>query len=275
MQVDLHCHSTASDGALTPDALVALAAERGADLLAITDHDTAAGCRALPVRLPVAFLPGIELSCRWRDRTLHVLGLGIDPEAAILRAAEAHQRALRFERAERIAARLAARGVPAPLEGALAQANGAAPGRVHFARHLVACGFAADEAQAFRRHLGDGRDCAVPVAWPALETAVAWIRAAGGEAVLAHPARSRLGGETLRQLAADFAASGGSGLEVVCGAQPPAVTRRLAALCRATGLAASCGSDFHHPAQHWLPFGRTGLPADLKPIWERRQATWA
>lgn len=274
MSFDLHCHSLASDGTLDPAALVERAVANGVTVLSITDHDTAAaydgGMRTHPA---LRIVPGIEFSAQWRKRTIHVLGLGIDPRCARLRAGIRQQQHARLERAGRIAERLRRIGVDDALEGATRIAAGAAPGRAHFARHLVETGRVASLRQAFRKVLGDGKTGDVANTWADLETVIGWIRGAGGVATLAHPARYKLTATRLKLLVDDFVDAGGEALEVVCGKQDPDVTRRLEQLCLAHDLLASCGSDFHQPDRPWAELGRfPPLPRTLTPVWQRWQA---
>jgi len=156
-QVDLHLHSTASDGTLDPAALVPYVAARGVKLMALTDHDTVAGIEAAAAAardLDLAFVAGVEISASWRGRSIHVLGLAIDPASPALARALAAQQARREARAERIASRLDAAGAPGSTALAEIRADGSLPTRTHFARKLVALGMAADMGSAFERWLG-------------------------------------------------------------------------------------------------------------------------
>lgn len=275
MRVDLHCHSTASDGALDPPALCRRAAERGVELLAITDHDTVAGVRAARAQLqsaPLAgfrLLAGVEYSAVWNHLGIHVVGLGIDIDHPATRSACAFYGDARRQRAQLIGERLAKLRMPGATEGALALAGDAQVGRPHFARFLVAQGYVRSEDEAFDRFLGSGRPGDVKSLWPPLAEVVGWINAAGGAAVLAHPGKYRQTGARLRKLAADFAACGGAAIEAVVGRQLADESRFVAELCRNNGLAASVGSDFHAPSP-WCELGDIHpLPAGCAPVWER------
>lgn len=269
--IDLHSHSTASDGRLAPAALVQAASAAGVRVLALTDHDTVGGldeadaaARACGLRL----VPGVELSVTWNKRTIHVLGLAIDPAAAALQAALARLQACRTERAERIAAKLEKRGVGGALAYAATLADGGQLTRTHFARVLVYEGYCRDVAQAFKQYLAQGRSAHVASEWIDLETAVAAIRAAGGYAVLAHPMKYRLRRSGREQLYQAFAAAGGVAVEVCCGNTTPQDVRTLGQEARAHGLYGSAGSDFHGPEQHWLGLGRVApLPEGVTPLW--------
>lgn len=271
MNYDLHTHTDASDGSLSPRALVMHAAECGVDVLSITDHDTVAAYEqlgALPPGSP-AIVPGIELSTTWAGRGVHVVGLNIDPANRALHAGIAAQQAARATRAATIARRLEKLGFGNALANVTEAAGTAGVGRPHFARYLVDNGHVKDIATAFRKYLGDGRPGDVRSGWASLDEVVHWIRAAGGTAVLAHPAKYRLTRTKLCAMLEDFIAVGGVALEVVAGEQDPGVTRRMAMLANDYGLAASIGSDFHHPSSAWSAPGRfAAMPDSLRPVWD-------
>jgi len=270
MIVDLHCHSTASDGTLAPAAVVARAAAQGVDLLALTDHDTTAGLdeAAEAARAHgVQFLPGIEISALWSGGTIHVVGLGIDPADADLRAGLERLAEERARRALAMVGRLEKLGLPGA--DAAIPADPRAASRSHFARWLVAQGHAKDWRAAFRRYLTRGRPAYVPGRWAGLDEAVAWIRAAGGIAVLAHPARYRMTASKLERLARAFRDAGGEALEVVSSSHGPEDRRRMAALAARLGLLASAGSDFHTPGG-FVELGRDlALPEGCRPVWSQ------
>jgi hypothetical protein len=269
---DLHCHSTISDGTLAPAEIVRRAAANGVTVLALTDHDELAGlaqaadaARADGVR----FVPGVEISVTWAELTIHIVGLGIDPANATLGEHLAHLRASRGRRAERIAAEFDGLGIPGTLQGAYGYAeNPKLIGRAHFARFLVDCGVARDVASVFRNYLVRGKPGYVPQQWADLADAVAWIRASGGRAVVAHPGRYKLSREELRRFLAEFKAAGGEGIEVVTGSHSPDQYATFARLAREFDFLASRGSDFHGPEESHVDLGRLPpLPADLKPVW--------
>jgi len=270
--VDLHLHSTCSDGVLAPAALVELLAAAAIGVFALTDHDTVAGqdeASAAAVRLGLACLPGIELSARWRGRTVHVVGLGIDPAAAAVGAAVLLRRRLRHARAEAIAARLERAG--APGRAAFARlASHETPTRMHFARALAELGAVADVPAAFDRWLGRGKPAHVAAEWPELADTVAAVVAAGGAAVLAHPLRYALSAGQRRTLAAEFRAAGGAALEVVTGGAAPHQVETAVGLALRAGLEGSVGSDCHDPALPWHRPGRLAkLPEAVVPVWNR------
>jgi predicted metal-dependent phosphoesterase TrpH len=268
-RIDLHTHSNCSDGVLAPAALVALAAQRQVELLALTDHDTAAGCdeaRAACQTHGIGFVPGVELSCQWRGREIHIIGLDLDTAHAPFISHCAAVLGLRRERIGAIAQRLSRAGLPGEELAAEALAA-AAPTRAHLARGLCSRGLAASVQAAFDRWLKRGQPGYVAACWPALASAVHCIVAAGGAAVLAHPHRYPLSNGVLRELLADFKAAGGVALEVSLAGMGPADANRLATLARRFDLAGSIGSDFHEPGLPWRPLGRFAkLPDRITPI---------
>lgn len=274
--IDLHTHSHHSDGTLAPRELVALAAQRRVRLLALTDHDTTAGCAeaaAACAQAGIGFVPGVELSCSFLAREIHVVGLGIDVAHPGLVSWLEAVVALRRGRLAAIGRALAAERALAghdPCEGLLAEA--AVPTRTHVARALVARGLARDVQQAFDRYLARGRAGHVPAQWPALADAVATVRAAGGLPVLAHAHRYRLSAGQQDALCAAFRDAGGEGLEVSLAGLSPNDHDRLARLARRHGLAGSVASDFHEPGLPWRPLGRSDkLPDQVSPLAARLQ----
>ncbi|MDB6060461.1 MAG: phosphoesterase [Verrucomicrobiaceae bacterium] len=275
MRADLHCHTNASDGLLDPIALCDRAAQRGVELLAITDHDTVAGVQAARDYMRSQLLPafqllvGIEYSSVWAHIGVHIVGLGIDDShTATIEACRFYGKARR-ERAEMIGTRLTKLGMPGATEGALALAGSAQIGRPHFARYLLAQGHVRSEDEAFTRYLGAGKPGDIKALWPPMDEVVSWIRAAGGVPVLAHPIKYRQTGARLRRLVAEFAACGGQAVEVVVGRQVADESRFVGQLCQQNGLAASQGSDFHGPSP-WCELGDIhALPAGSTPVWQR------
>lgn len=269
--IDLHAHSTASDGVLAPAELVARAAARGVRCLALTDHDTTCGldeARNAADAHGVRLIPGIELSAAHDGKPLHIVGLGIDPDAPALHLALGQLATLRAERAKRIGAKLAKLGIADSYEGACAEAGTTTPGRAHFSRWLLGRGLVADHAQAFDRLLGRGKPAFVATAWPALAETVACIVGAGGVAVLAHPLRYKFTASWLRRIAADFREMGGQGIEVSIARQSAAELDLAANVARRHGLMGSVGSDFHAPGKHAAELGGFArLPADIEPVW--------
>ena len=275
MLIDFHTHSTASDGALSPAALVERAREAGVSMLAITDHDTLDGYLAARELLaeddPVQLVAGIELSCVWAGVTIHVLGLGVDHEHPAMREAIAFLEDARARRARKIDERLARLGFPGALAGAAAIAGESQVGRPHFAAWMVAQQFVADHNEAFDRYLGQGKPGDVKTYWPPLRDVVAWIVAAGGVAVLAHPLKYRFTGMKLRRLVTDFVAAGGGGLEVSSGRQSADQRAHLDRLAQAFSLEVSMGSDFHRDSTYGAPVGVpvSSAPQGLAGVWQR------
>lgn len=273
MRVDLHSHSTASDGVLAPADLLARAAGAGVELFSITDHDTLAAYDELGDAAQsgaMRVVRGVELSASWRGRVVHVLGYGFRDDAPSLARGIALQRTRREDRARAIGERLRRWGVEGAFEGAMALAGNGSIGRPHFARFLVESGIARSHDDAFHRWLGDHQMGGVAAEWASLADAVEWITADGGAAVLAHPAKYQLTHTRLRELLGDFATCGGAALEVLCGRQPPSTIGELARAGARFGLAGSVGSDFHGP-ETWAPApGIASIPAlDLPMLWER------
>lgn len=276
--VDLHAHSTASDGLLSPASLIHEAAKNGIGLFALTDHDVTTGiaeARAAAAAENVRLVPGVEISVTWRGKTIHILGLGIDPSCGLLQEGLAWVRSGRCTRAERIAAELSRVGIEGSFEGAARHAGNADfIGRMHFARYLVECGKASETRDVFKRYLSEGRPGFVPHQWASLEDAVSWIHAAGGEAVIAHPGCYDLGSGGLTQLATEFRDAGGTAVEVVAPSHRSADFVALAKLCHTFGFRASIGSDYHGPGEQRLELGRLpALPHGVTPIWERWSLT--
>ncbi|QFS86700.1 MULTISPECIES: PHP domain-containing protein [unclassified Marinobacter] len=269
--IDLHCHSTASDGALTPEDLVARASEQGVSHLALTDHDTIAGlaqARARGQELGLSLISGVELSCVWRSHTIHVVGLDFDEADPAFLKALARQNDNRWQRARSIADKLARLKVDGLLEKATALAGGDVPGRPHFAQVLVEAEVVPKTAHAFKRHLGSGKPGDVKACWPELSEVVQWITDAGGIAVLAHPRKYRLTATRLRELTADFRRAGGRAIEVSVSGQSSGDLGFVAELARREQLLASQGSDFHFPGAPWCELGRImKMPEGLEPVW--------
>ncbi|HEC17033.1 MAG TPA: PHP domain-containing protein [Sedimenticola sp.] len=268
---DLHAHSTASDGTLSPRELVRHAARAGLEALALTDHDTTAGLAEAADEAFAAglgFVPGVEISVSWNAHVVHVLGLGIDPGCRLLQDGLLELRRFRDWRAREMGRRLEGAGIAGAFEGAMALSSGHLVGRSHFARFLVNNGHAADGRKVFRRFLTRGKPGYVPGQWASLENALSWIRAAGGQAVLAHPARYPFSRTKLRRLLTAFVAAGGEGLEVVSTSHSRDDNFTMARHARDFGLLASSGSDYHGPDNPWRELGRfPALPEGCTPIW--------
>ena len=272
---DLHCHSKFSDGTLTPQQLANRAAVAGVDLWALTDHDTIEGlpqAQHAASMYAIAFLTGVEISITWSDVTVHIVGLGFDPENEALRAGLEAIRATREPRAREIARRVEKEtGVQNAYDGALKHAgNKNLVARPHFARMLVERGICRTPQDAFKRFLSAGRPCFVPHKWATMDQAVEWIRGAGGMAIMAHPGQYPFSSAQGQKLLQQFASLGGEGVEVVHGAHTPEQMRHYAELARNMGLLASRGCDYHSPKESRIDVGRLPPhPEGLPAVWDK------
>jgi predicted metal-dependent phosphoesterase TrpH len=272
LHYDLHSHSTASDGTLTPAALVQAAHTAGVNVLALTDHDTTDGigkADAVAGRLGLQLVAGVEISVSWQSLTVHILGLNINRDTRTLQDGLLSLREFRDWRAGEIARRLEKSGIGGAYEGACALSQGRIVSRTHFAHYLVAAGYTASVREVFKRYLVHGKPGYVSGQWAALEDALEWIRTAGGQAVIAHPARYRLTATRLRRLIGEFRELGGAGIEVVSGSHTRDNIDTMAMYARREGLLASRGSDYHGPENPWVRLGALAeLPSGCRPIWE-------
>ncbi len=270
MRIDLHSHSTYSDGLLTPAALIGRASQNRVTMLALTDHDEVGGlpeAQAAAREAGIGFVPGVEISVTWAGLTVHVVGLGIDARNAVLAEGLAGLRMSRTIRAALIAEQLGAAGVPDSLAGASRLAGDAAiPGRGHFARFLVEQHHAADKNAAFKKYLGQGKPGYVAHQWVSLGHAIEWIRGAGGHAVLAHPDRYHLPPLKMNALLDEFRQRGGEAIEMSGGIRADPLP--LMRLARHFGFSLSAGSDFHSPAKGAADLG------DIPPIADGARTLW-
>lgn len=273
INADLHCHSTVSDGTLSPEDLAARAKANGVELWALTDHDELGGqhraARAARA-LDLAYLTGVEISVTFARETVHIVGLGIDPDDAALREGLAATRGGRGRRAREMAENLQRVGIPGAYEGALRYVgNPELISRTHFARYLVEVGACRDTGDVFRRYLTEGNPGFVPHRWASLRDAVTWIVAAGGIAVIAHPSRYRFTANEEHALFGEFKTLGGGGVEVVTAAHGSAEVAKYTELAIEFDLLASRGSDFHAPDESRTDLGRLpDLPGRLRPVWQ-------
>ncbi|GAB2469304.1 MAG: 3',5'-nucleoside bisphosphate phosphatase [Comamonas sp.] len=270
---DLHCHSTVSDGTLSPEALAQRAHARGVTLWALTDHDEIGGldrAAQAAAQLGLPFLSGVEISVTFIETTVHIIGLGVDWRDEALRQGLAATRGGRERRAREMAESLAQAGIPGAYEGALAHVgNPELISRTHFARFLVEAKVCRDTYEVFRHYLNEGKPGYVPHRWARLGDAVRWITEAGGMAVIAHPARYGFTPTEEFALFSEFKNHGGLGVEVVCGSHLPHEYQTYAGMAREFGLYASRGSDFHSPTESHTDFGALPpLPAGLPAVWD-------
>ena len=269
---DLHCHSTASDGFLTPTEVIQRAQQMGVTSLALTDHDTINGqAEAVEAALAcnINFIPGIEISTTWENKCFHILGLNIDYEhPALINGIQALQ-SLRVERAKKIAMKLEKKRIPNVYQAVLEGAKGGMVTRAHFAEYLLTHNYVSTQQEAFDRYLGQGKPAFVSTVWADLQEAVDWINQSGGVAVVAHPMRYRMSASWMRRFLSFFKQSGGQGIEVITGRTNPDEIRRSMHYATQYELAASVGSDFHTPKNKWVELGRlTPLPKNIQPVWE-------
>ena len=276
MNADLHCHSTASDGTLSPEALAQRAKANGVTLWALTDHDELAGqaaAQAAAADIGLACVTGTEISVSFAGVTVHIVGLGFDPHHPGLVQGLRETRAGRDNRAKEMAAELAKVGINGAYEGALQYVdNPELISRTHFARYIVDIGMARDTHDVFRKYLADNKPGFVPHRWAKLGDAVRWITEAGGVAVVAHPARYGLTPTLEFALMSEFKAHGGQAIEVVTGSHSVAEFAQYADLAREFDFCASRGSDFHSPEESRIDLGQLPpLPTGVKPVWELLQ----
>ncbi len=270
---DLHSHTQASDGLLTPEELVYRAVEMRVGTLAITDHDTtsaipAARAEILRAGLNLTLINGVEISTLWENHEIHIVGLNIDIAHPAMVTLLEEQKARRQARAMQIGERLEKAHIPGAWEGALRLANGGAVTRGHFARFLIENGKASDVAGVFKKYLARGKTGYVPPQWCTIKQAIDVIHHSGGKAVVAHPGRYDLSAKWLKRLLAHFAEQGGDAMEVAQCQQAPNERTQLAAYAQQFGLMASQGSDFHQPCP-WIELGRKlWLPAGVEAVWQ-------
>lgn len=272
INADLHCHSNRSDGTLSPTAIVERAHAQGVQMLALTDHDELSGiaeARAAAEALGLPLIAGVEISVTWASETLHIVGLGVDPQHTGLLEGLRQTRSGRARRAQQMSNSLAEVGIEGAYEGALTYVgNPDLISRTHFARWLVEKGICSDVRDVFSRYLTAGKPGYVPMQWATLAQAVGWIRDAGGQAVIAHPARYRLSETERWALWQEFKALGGVGIEVITGSHSKDDYRRYTEIALEFGFLASRGSDFHGPEESRLDLGALPpLPDSLTPIW--------
>ncbi|MFT3736819.1 MAG: 3',5'-nucleoside bisphosphate phosphatase [Rhodocyclaceae bacterium] len=274
LNADLHCHSTVSDGMLSPTELVRRAVANGVELLALTDHDELGGlaeARAEADAWGLRFIDGVEVSVSYLDQTVHIVGLGIQPDSEALRNGLAAVKSGRGSRAQRMSDELAKIGIRGVYEGAAKYAeNPELIGRAHFARYLVEIGIARDTSEVFDNYLVRGKPGFVDHEWATLAEALGWIHAAGGLAVIAHPGRYRFSRAEMTRLFDEFRDLDGEGVEVVTSAHTPQMTNEYATMARRYGLLASRASDFHAPGEGSMDLGKIPpLAPDLTPVWTR------
>ncbi|MCG9582265.1 PHP domain-containing protein [Vibrio tubiashii] len=273
MRIDLHSHTTASDGRLPPHELIDRALGFQLDVLAITDHDTVDALATAHQyvqdnNLPLKIINGIEISTVWQNKDIHIVGLNIDPESEALNELIVKQKNHRVARAEMIAHRLEKATQEGVLEDVKAIAGDAPITRAHFAKWLVDNGYAKTMQQVFKKYLTRNNPGYVPPNWCTMKEAIEAIHAAGGQAVLAHPGRYDLTAKWIKRLISAFVEAGGDAMEVAQPQQGQQERRNLADYAIQYNLLASQGSDFHYPSP-WMELGRNlWLPSGVEPVWK-------
>ncbi|MFT6926055.1 MAG: putative metal-dependent phosphoesterase TrpH [Psychromonas sp.] len=272
MLIDLHSHTKASDGQLTPKELVMRAANRQVNILAITDHDTVDGLAEaqqtiIDNQLKLTLINGIEITTNWLNHEIHVVGVNIDPLHPGLSELIKLQKEKRETRAIEMGSRLAKAKIPGVYEGAKTLAGDGAITRAHFARYLVETGVAPTFQKVFDKYLSRGNTGYVPHNWVDLECAIKVIHQAGGQAILAHPNHYGLSNKWMRRLLTEFKLLNGDAMEVAMGQQSPQMRLQLAIWSNEYNLLASQGSDFHFVGR-WRDLGKAlHLPETAQPVW--------
>ena len=258
-RIDLHLHTRYSDGSLTPAEVVDLAHQAGVTALAITDHDIVDGIpHALDAATPLGIevIPGVELSSRFHEQELHVLGYFFDWQDSTFGDHLAQQRRSRHVRNPQTIERLNALGLELSEEEVKAKAGSDSIGRPHVAQVLVEKGYVQDTREAFDRYLKEGAPAYAPRMLSDTRDVIAWIRNAGGVPVLAHPTWTRCQGEPLYRLCAGLKEAGLLGLEVFYSSHNRRQTSRFLELAKRLDLLVTGGSDFHGAANPGIQVGR-------------------
>lgn len=272
MKADFHCHTTASDGSLSPQALIDRAKEYEVTDLAITDHDTTKGYEAVvsyAQQQGINLITGTEISCQWQGKTIHIVGLNFDVNNAVLQAGLLWNRVLRWQRAFQMIHKLQQKNIHHVFEDLMPMVKSSMVGRAHFAQLLLSRGIVTSQQQAFDRYLTKGRPGYASVDWPELSEVVGWITQAGGVAVIAHPHIYKMTSKKLNLMIVDFKEAGGQAIEVVN--QPRICSEQTGMADRAVRfeLHASLGSDFHRPEQTWRGLGWLApMPVKCTPVWD-------
>ncbi len=272
LNVDLHCHSTVSDGLLTPTEIATRAHEHGVDVWALTDHDEVGGvatAREIATGLGMRHIGGVEVSVTWAGKTIHIVGLNIDETNPDLVQGLFDTRNGRQQRAMQMGDMLADVGIPNAYQGALTYVgNPDLISRTHFARYMVEYGYCRDIGDVFKNYLVEGKPGYVEHRWANLGNAIQWITGAGGRAVVAHPGRYDLTDLQMAAFLDEFKQLGGVGIEVVTGSHTPDQFDEYAKVAQRYGFLASRGSDFHGPGESMTELGALpALASYLKPVW--------
>ena len=274
-KVDFHCHTTSSDGTLTPFEIIDLAVKHEVKVLAITDHDTTAGYEQVieyAAKKNVQLITGVEISCHWLTHTIHIVALDFSIDDSQLQQGLKSIRQARLERAQLMLENFQSKS-PEKFIGFDAElwelVGDGVVGRGHFAQLLTKKGLAKNGAQAFKKYLKKGKAGYVASDWPELAQVVNWIIHAGGVAVIAHPNVYRLTSNKLNRLINDFKEAGGQAIEVVNQPRHCSDIVGMADRAERHGLYASLGSDFHSPEHTWRGLGWLApLPQKVSPVWK-------
>jgi predicted metal-dependent phosphoesterase TrpH len=270
MMIDLHTHSYYSDGVLSPTDLMARAHQHGVRAISLTDHDTTAGiaeAEQAAAQCNLRFCPGVEISCSWATKTIHVLGLGVDPSNKALSMALDATQKKREVRIERILNKLRCLGLEIKRSD-LSDIKDVSIGRLHVARYLLESKQVSSLNDAFKRYLGQGKKAYFPTQWMSLEEAVTNIHQAGGVAVIAHPRKYRLSMKRLTQLVEAFTQLGGQGIEYATTGHSQDDKRLILTLIERFSLYASSGSDFHYPGGYIELGKHLRLDENMKAVWQ-------
>lgn len=271
-EVDLHTHSTASDGRLSPAQLVEKAMGSGVRLLALTDHDTINGLKEAQeaaAERDIQLVSGVELSARWCQHSIHIIGLNFDVGGHSLTNGLGQLRRLRTQRAIAIAGKLEDLGITGTSSWTSKKMLSTQITRAHFARLLVERKYCRTIQQAFKKYLGPGKLLYVDCNWPPMKDTLDWIRESGGCSVLAHPLRYGLDATQLTRLLHEFKVAGGDAVEIYSGTDSPREIKICTRYARQFDLKASIGSDYHSETQRRSRLGATcPFSVSVQPVWE-------
>ena len=271
MKADLHNHSYFSDGVLSPSEVVRLASDAGCDLFSLTDHDTTNGileAQHEADKLGLNLINGVEISAFWRNRAIHIVGLGIDLDNDELQTGLELNQILRKERAKKIALGLWRSGIKDPLEKAQRISGGYMLTRTHFAQMLINEGYCKDMKSVFRRYLTGRKPGGVRVEWKDFGEVVKWIQSAGGKALIAHPFRYRMTHTKIKKMLNDFKGANGDGFEVINANSSEEEISLGSQWAENYDLLTSIGSDFHGWPNQRVQIGNLAyLPNTSRAIW--------
>ena len=269
---DLHSHSTASDGVLSPKAMFERAQEKGIEIYALTDHDCVDGYLSLQELAKQEQSPklisGIEWSTLHKGMNIHIVGLNFDATHPSVTQAIKKLQNTREQRSYIIVEKLKKAGLKITYEDVKAISGANHPARPHFAQFLVDSGQVKNTQAAFNKYLGAGKVGDVKSDFPSIEEVVKVTHEAGGVAVFAHPHKYRMTQTKLIGCLEYFKEVGGDAVELGVAQMHPQLRKRLTSVCKSLGLKGSSGSDFHQPNLPWCELGKfEHVPKELEPIW--------